>query len=146
MGKKHIDYIWTDKKRTVFGLPISFTRFYLTEKKIIRRTGFFNITEDEVNIYKITDKKLTLSFGERIFGCGTITVFSKDTDTRIMDLTHIRDPYAVSELIDRELNRERDKYGIRGKDMINDPHDHDHHCSYGDDADGCDCDHDHHEA
>ena len=57
MGK-HIEHIWTDKKRTFLGLPISFTRYFLTDKKIICRTGFFNITEDEINIYKITDKKL----------------------------------------------------------------------------------------
>ncbi|MDO5149222.1 MAG: PH domain-containing protein [Oscillospiraceae bacterium] len=125
MNKKHSDYIWTDKKRTIFGLPISLTRYFLTEKKIIRRTGFFNITEDEINIYKITDKKLTLSFGERIFGCGTITIFSKDTDTRVMDIKSVKDPYRISELIDEALNKERDKYGIRGRDMIPDPHDHD---------------------
>lgn len=125
MGKNDIDYIWTDKKRTVFGLPLSFTRYFLTEKKIIRRTGFFNISEDEVNIYKITDKKLTLSLGERVFGCGSIRVWSKDTDTRTLDLAHIKDPRKISELIDEQLNKERDKYGIRGKDMIVDAHDHD---------------------
>ena len=131
MGK-HIDHIWTDKKRTFLGLPISFTRFFLTDKKIICRTGFFNITEDEINIYKITDKKLTLSFGERLFGCGTITVFSRDTDTPKMEIKHIKKPYEVSELIDKEIDEERDKYGIRGRDMIPDhPHfDHDHCCDH----------------
>ena len=57
LGKKaQFDYIWTDKKRTIFGLPISFTRYFITEKKIICRKGLFNIVEDEINIYKITDK------------------------------------------------------------------------------------------
>lgn len=130
MSKKHVDYIWTDKKRTIFGLPISFTRYFLTEKKILCRSGFFNIIEEEINIYKITDKKLTLPLSQRIFGCGTVTVFSKDTDTRVKDLISVKDPYKVSELIDEQLNKERDKYGIRGKDMIPDPHDHDHCCDY----------------
>ena len=127
MGK-HIEHIWTDKKRTFLGLPISFTRYFLTYKKIICRTGFFNITEDEINIYKITDKKLNLSFGERLFGCGTITVFSRDTDTPKMEIKHIKKPYEVSEMIDKEIDEERDKYGIRGRDMIPGGHycDHDH--------------------
>ena len=126
MSKKHVDYIWTDKKRTIFGLPISFTRYFLTEKKILCRSGFLNILEEEINIYKITDKKLTLPIGQRMFGCGTITIFSKDTDTRVKDLISVKDPYKVSELIDEQLNKERDKYGIRGKDMMPDPHDHEH--------------------
>lgn len=125
MSKNDFDYLWTDKKRTLFGLPISFTRYYLTEKKIICRYGFFNIVEDEINIYKITDKKLTLPFWQRIFGCGTITIFSKDTDTRIKDLVSVKNPRKVSELIDEQINRERDKYGIRGKDMMGGYHDND---------------------
>lgn len=40
-----INYIWTDKKRTFLGLPISFTRYFLTEKKLIVRTGVLSITE-----------------------------------------------------------------------------------------------------
>ena len=118
MGKKNFDYIWTDKKRTIFGLPLSFTRYFVTEKKIICRYGFFNITEDEINIYKITDKKMTLPFFQRLFGCGTITIFSKDTDTREKDLISIKHPYDVAKIIDEQINSERDKYGIRGKDMM----------------------------
>ena len=58
MGKNDINYVWTDKKRTLFGLPWSFTRYYLTETKFITKTGFFNISEDEMDLYKITDKKI----------------------------------------------------------------------------------------
>lgn len=116
--KPKFDYIWTDKKRTLFGLPLSFTRYFITEKKIICRYGFFNITEDEINIYKITDKKMTLPLFQRLFNCGTITIFSKDTDTRVKNLISIKKPYEVNKLIDEQLNSERDKYGIRGRDMM----------------------------
>lgn len=120
MAKDDIDYIWTDKKRTIFGLPISFTRYYVTETKIICRYGFFNIVEEEINIYKITDKKMSMTFWQRLFNCGTITVFSKDTDTRVKDLVSIKNPRKVAEIIDSQLNKERDKYGIRGRDMMGD--------------------------
>ena len=43
--KEEFDYIWTDKKRTIFGLPLSFTRYFLTETKFITRTGFLSIDE-----------------------------------------------------------------------------------------------------
>ena len=76
-----IDYIWTDKKRTLFGLPLSFTRYYLTETRLITRVGFFHVEEEEIELYRITDKKLSLSLGQRIFRVGSIILYSKDVDT-----------------------------------------------------------------
>lgn len=112
------DYIWTDKKRTLFGLPLSFTRYFLTEKKIVVRTGFLSITETETDLYKITDKKLTLSFGQRIFGCGTITIFSRDTDTPGFQVKSVKQPRKVMEMLDKNIDLQRDKYKTRGRDII----------------------------
>lgn len=113
-----INYIWTDKKRTFLGLPISFTRYFLTEKKLIARTGVLSITEEEIDLYKITDKKLTLSFGQRIFGCGSITIYSRDTDTPTTVIKSIKNPRKVLELFDKHIEIQRDKYHIRGRDII----------------------------
>lgn len=125
--KEEFSYIWTDKKRTIFGLPISFTRYFLTETKFITRKGFFNIDEDELDLYKITDKKLRLPFMQRLFKCGSIVIYSKDTDTPSKEITSIKNSRKVSELIDKYINAQRDKYGIRGRDMMNV------------DVDNCDC-------
>ena len=119
MSKKdEFDYIWTDKKRTLFGLPLSFTRYFLTETKFITRTGFLSIDEDEIDLYKITDKKLKIPFSQRLFKCGSIIIYSKDTDTPQKEVRSIKTPRKVSELIDRYVNAQRDKYGIRGRDMM----------------------------
>ena len=124
MKKSDIPYVWTDKKRTVFGLPLSFTRYFLTETKFITRKGFFNIEEDEMEIYKIDDKKLIFPFGQRIFGCGTIVIYSRDHDTPVKEVKSIKNVRKVSDMIDQYLNVMRDKYGIRGRDLINlDGHD-----------------------
>ncbi len=116
--KSEINYIWTDKKRTFLGLPISFTRYFLTEKKFISRVGFLSITEEEIDLYKITDKKLTLSFGQRIFGCGSITIYSRDTDTPSTMIKSIKNPRKVLELLDKNIEIQRDKYRTRGRDLI----------------------------
>ena len=118
MGKNDINYVWTDKKRTLFGLPWSFTRYYLTETKFITKTGFFNISEDEMDLYKITDKKILRPFGQRIFGCGSIVIYSKDTDNPTKEIRCIKDVRAVSNLIDEYMNKMRDKYSIRGRDLM----------------------------
>ncbi|MDE6788048.1 MAG: PH domain-containing protein [Ruminococcus sp.] len=123
MGKHEIDYVWTDKKRTIFGLPLSFTRYYLTETKFITQTGFFNIKEDEIDLYKITDKSTTRSFWQRMFGCGTITIHSKDVETPTKTVQSIKNVRQVLNLIDKYMNQMRDQYGIRGRDMY-DIHEH----------------------
>ena len=33
--------IWSDRKRTLFGLPLSFTKYILTEDRLFVQTGFF---------------------------------------------------------------------------------------------------------
>ena len=123
MKKSDINYIWTDKKRTFLGLPISFTRYFLTETKFITRTGWLSVEEDEIDLYKITDKKVRYPFQQRLVGCGTIIIYSKDADSPSKEVHCVKQPRKVSELIDKYVNIMRDRYGIRGRDMMGPMHD-----------------------
>ena len=123
MSKKaDFDYIWTDKKRTLFGLPISFTRYYLTETKFITRKGFLSLVEDELDLYKVTDKKLVLKLFARMFKCGTIVLNTKDVDTPIKEVKNVKKPREVLSMLDKQIDINRDKYNIRGRDMIGGVH------------------------
>ena len=62
------NYIWKDRKRTFLGLPLSFTKYRMDADKLYIETGFFNSTEDEVRLYRITDVTLKRSFGQKLFG------------------------------------------------------------------------------
>lgn len=132
MKKSDIKYVWTDKKRTLFGLPLSFTRYFLTETKFITRSGFFSVDEDEIDLYKITDKKVRYPFFQRLFRCGTIIIYSRDADTPSKEIHCIKQVRQVSELIDKYLNVMRDKYGIRGRDMMGLHAGHDNYDDYSD--------------
>ena len=118
MKKTDFEFIWTDKKRTLFGLPISFTRYFLTKEKLITRKGFFTIEEDEFELYRVTDKKLRLPFFQRLFKCGTVQLTVKDVDTPLKELCSVKDPRKVLNLLDKHINIQRDKYNIRGRDMV----------------------------
>ena len=131
MAKLDINSVWTDKKRTLFGLPISFTRYILTEKKLITRRGFLSIHEDEVELYRVVDKSLQMPLGQRIFGCGTVVINCRDTDTPVKEITSIKDPRGFMEVLEKHVDIQRDKYRTRGRDMIA--------------PDRIDCDHDHDE-
>lgn len=134
MARIDFDYIWTDKKRTFLGLPLSFTRYILTEKKLITQTGFLSIHEDEIELYRVSDKSLNLSFGERLFGCGTVTVNCRDVDTPVKVVKSIKAPRKFMELLEENVDIQRDRYRVRGRDMIGaDIGDHDCHCGHNDD-------------
>ncbi len=131
-----IKHLWRDRKRTIFGLPWTFTTYFLTESKFISRVGLFNLTEDELDLYKVTDKKLLLPFWQRIVKCGTIVLYTRDTDTPQKEIRCIKQPRAVLELLDKQIELQRDRWKTRGRDlygtdMMSQPHDAD--C-------GCDCD------
>ena len=52
-----IEYLWKDRKRYL-GLPLSFTRYRLSEDRLFCETGFFNIKSDEVLLYRVRDLEL----------------------------------------------------------------------------------------
>ncbi len=103
----NISYIWQDRKRTLFGLPWSFTRYALTEEKLLIDTGFFSRTEDEVRLYRILDLTLRRSFWERIFGVGTIHCCSADKSMGEFDIKHIKRPREIKELLSAMVEEER---------------------------------------
>ncbi|HBI85655.1 MAG TPA: hypothetical protein DDX71_05135 [Ruminococcus sp.] len=142
------DYIWRDRKRTFLGLPWSFTVYHLTESKFITRTGFFNLSEDELDLYKVTDKKLELPFFQRLVGCGTIVLYVRDTDTPEKRLI-VKHPRDVLAKIDKQIEQQRDRYNTRGRDLYAAQmggHGHDSLHGAPHDPDECDCEcHDHHD-
>ncbi len=116
--------LWSGKK-CILGMPISFTRYILTDTTLYTRIGLLNIKEDEIELYRIFDKKISFTLGQRIFGCGTIDIASKDIDTPEKKLVSIKKPREVKKLLDQAVKEQRDKYYVRGRDMIGghvDPH------------------------
>ena len=118
MAKTESGCVWTDKKRPIFGLPISFTKYILTEKKLITRKGFLSITEDEVELYRVIDKSLKLPLGQRIFGCGTVIINCRDADTPVKEIISVKDPRGFMEILEKHVDIQRDKYRTRGRDLI----------------------------
>lgn len=91
---------YKEKKRSLFfGLPLSFTTYTVTEKKINIKKGLLRTVEDDTLLYKVQDVKLVRSLLERIFGLGTVICYSSDvTDAKLM-LAHIRNSSEIKEYI-----------------------------------------------
>lgn len=123
MNKK--DIIWKDRKRTILGLPLSFTVYTLTGEKILIDTGFLNQKQDEIMLFRITDITLTRTLGQRIFGLGTIHCCSADKTSPEFDLKNIKNSLEVKELLSSEVFRERKENRVSSREILYDDDGHD---------------------
>ena len=109
-----IDYIWQDKKR-YFGLPLSFTRYAMSEDRLFTSVGLLNLKDDEVLLYRVRDIDTSRSLWQRLFGVGTVTIMSSDKSMPNMVLKNIKNPVDVKELIHAQVEdmkiRRRVRFG-----------------------------------
>lgn len=119
-----IEYLWQDRKRH-FGLPLSFTRYAMSEDRLFLSTGLFSIRDDVVLLYRVRDIDTRRSLFQRIFGLGTIIVMSTDKTSPNLVLKNVKDPVMVRELIHNQVEEMKMKRRIRYGEtaLINDQED-----------------------
>lgn len=110
--------LWNDRKRIIFGLPWTFTKYKLTEEKLIIQTGFLNIKQEEIRLYRIMDVTLNRTFGQRIFKLGTIHCCSADKSTPEFDIKNIKNSEAVKELLSDKVEQERQKKRVSSREYM----------------------------
>jgi len=118
-----MEYLWSDRKRTLFGLPLSFTKYMLSEERLFIEQGFLNKKEDEVRLYRIMDVSLSRSFGQRIFGVGTIHCCSADKTMGDFDIVSIKNPKDVKEQLSQQIETQRDAKRVTNREYMDDDHD-----------------------
>ncbi len=104
--------IWKDRKRPLLGLPLSFTRYFITEEKLIINTGFLSKKEEEIRLYRMTDFSVKQSLLQRIFGVGNISISSSDNMQGEFTIMDVKKPYEVKEMLSDMVEKEREKKGI----------------------------------
>ena len=115
------EIIWEDRKRTLFGLPWSFTKYRLTDERLIIETGFLHSVENEVRLYRIMDVQLDRTLGQKIFGLGTIHVKSGDKTLKDFDIKNIKDSRDVKEILSELVEKSRvDKRVVNREMMLDD--------------------------
>ena len=116
----NIEYIWRDRKR-YFGMPISFTRYGLSEDRLFLSVGFLNIKDEEVLLYRVRDINTSRSLWQRIFGVGTVTVMSSDKSMPTLLLKNVKDPVMVKEMLHSQVEEMKRQRRVRvGEIMTSD--------------------------
>ncbi len=109
--------IWTDKKR-ILGMPISFTRYSLVTNntdwtKLFVKTGILSTIIDEVNLFRIYDIQCSQTLTQKMFGVGTVTLYSKDLTMPVVKLHNIKEPYKIRNMFAEKIEQSRTQKGVR---------------------------------
>lgn len=107
-----IEYIWSDRKR-YFGLPLSFTRYALSEDRLFLTQGLLNIRDDELLLYRVRDIITSRNLWQRIFGVGTVTVVSSDKSSPKLELKNIKAPLDVKEKLHAQVEETKNRRRVR---------------------------------
>ncbi len=122
MGFKKADYIWTDRRRRM-GMPLSFTRYALSEDRLFLSTGFLSIKDDEVLLYRIRDIHTKRTLWQRLFGMGTVFIISSDSTQPNLPLKNIKNPMKVKEIIHKQVEQQKKLRRVRVNEIASCNHD-----------------------
>ncbi|CBK73396.1 Bacterial membrane flanked domain [Butyrivibrio fibrisolvens 16/4] len=111
------DILWHDRKRH-FGLPLSFTKYSMSEDRLFVETGFLNLTQNEVRLYRILDLQLKRSLGQRIFGVGSIFVSSSDKNLGTFEIRNIKHSANVKEMLSVQVEQQRESKRVVGREYM----------------------------
>lgn len=125
------EIIWKDRKRFL-GMPLSFTRYALSEDRLFLSVGFLNIKDEEVLLYRIRDITTSRSLWQRLFGVGTVNVVSSDKTLPTMVLKNIKHPMEVKELLHKQVEEMKIRRRVRVGEIMTSNFDED---EYDPDAD-----------
>lgn len=118
----NLSYLWSDRKRHL-GLPLSFTRYALSEDRLFLSQGLLTIKDDELLLYRVRDIQTSRSLWQRLFGVGTVTVLSSDKTSPTLVLKNIKAPMEVKEQLHTQVEEMKIRRRMRVGEIITGPTD-----------------------
>lgn len=117
--KLGVETLWQDRKRFL-GMPLSFTKYFLSEDRLFLQTGMLNMNMEEVLLYRVSDISVRVSLWQRLFGVGTILIHSSDKSAPHLELKNVKDPLVVKELIHKHVEQMKTQRGVRISEFLDD--------------------------
>lgn len=114
------EFVWKDRKRTIFGLPLSFTVYKLTNDKLLIESGFLSKKEEEIRLYRIMDLTLNRPIGQRIFGVGTIHCCTADKSTPEFDIQKVKKSSEIKNMLSDMVESERERRRVSAREYMTD--------------------------
>ncbi len=116
-----MEYLWSDRRRR-WGLPLSFTKYALSEDRLFVETGMLTVRCEEILLYRVRDISMRITLGQRIFGVGSIFIQSSDRSCPALELKNIKNPREVKEIIHQTVEKMKLQRRMRVGEVMGDEH------------------------
>ena len=111
------EILWQDRKRYL-GLPLSFTIYSFSMNKFYLKRGIFNITSEEILLYRVLDITFKQSIWQKIFGVGSVILTTADKTSPLLEIKNIKTPDRVRKALSNLVEQRRDEKRVTGKEMF----------------------------
>jgi len=111
------ELLWADRKR-ILGMPISFTRYSIDDERLYVKKGLLRTELDEILLYRILDVKSSQTLWQKLFGVGTLTLFSADQSHPQLLLKNIKKPEKLHRYLSGIIEKNRQNKGIAGREIV----------------------------
>ncbi len=111
---------WQDRKHHLW-FPLSFTKYYIEDERLMVKTGFLNTTLEEVLLYRIVDISSRQSLGGKIFGTGNVIIKTRVDATPEIVLQNISHPLEVRRMLSKAVEDARRNQNVVGKEFYGGP-------------------------
>ena len=108
------------KRWLLFGLPFTFTKYTLTNRKILINSGFFTSREDEILLYRVLDMTLSRTLIQKLFGLGTVVVEAQDKFQPTLVVKNIRNSQQFKDNLSYLVEEEKLRLRMRRGEIIKD--------------------------
>ena len=97
--------LWQDRKHHLW-FPLSFTKYYIEDERLMIKTGFLNTTLEETLLYRIVDITCRQNLGGKIFGTGDIIIKTRVDSAGEIVLKNIKRPMEVRRMLSSAVEAE----------------------------------------
>ena len=121
-AKENIQTRWSDRSR-IFGLPITFTKYSMSDDRIFCEKGLLNMKFEEILLYRVRDISMKITLGQRIFGVGSLLLQSSDKTAPVLEIKNVKNPRQVKEMIHQQVEQVKEQRRMRFGEVLEDPTD-----------------------
>lgn len=113
------EVILQERKRwTLFGVPWTFTKYTVTSKKLITEEGILTTRENEILLYRITDISYVRTLCQKMFGLGTLVMYSYDKTNPTLEIKNIKNSRHFKETLSDLVEKDRQRIRLRQTEVM----------------------------
>jgi uncharacterized membrane protein YdbT with pleckstrin-like domain len=98
-------------------LKTRFTKYEITDERLIEKTGVLSRKTDETELYRVKDINLEEPFFLRMFGLSIILLITSDKSSPLIKLHGVKNGVSLSRELRTLVEARRDKKGVKERDF-----------------------------